>query len=114
MSRVAGLLVFQIASPADRCGDHRDWRARHRLPAICPFESSPTSGGLMSYGADPDRRQSASGASYVIASSRARSRPTCRSEQPTKFELVINLKTAKALGLECRDCFLLRADEVIE
>ena len=60
----------------------------------------------------PTRFGSAGG--YVDAFSRARSPPTCRSQPPTKYELVINLKTAKALGLEVPPTLLARADEVIE
>ena len=67
----------------------------------------------MSYGPDSvDQYRRA--AAMSIASSRARSRPTCRCRQPTKYELVINLKTAKALGLDVPPTLLARADEVIE
>ena len=67
----------------------------------------------MSYGPDfIDQYRRAAATSTAF--SRARSRPTCRCRQPTKFELVINLKTAKALGLDVPPTLLARADEVIE
>ena len=72
-----------------------------------------SAGGLITYGNDRlDLYRRA--ASTPAAFSRAKSRPTCRCRQPTKFELVINLKTAKALGLEVPPSLLARADEVIE
>ena len=85
--------------------------ARHRLPAIYSFRPIVAGGGLISYGPH-SANLSVGRRPTSTASSRVRNRPIFR-VQPTKFELVINLKTAKALGLEYRG-LLARADEVIE
>ena len=87
--------------------------ARHRVPASYQFREFASAGGLMSYGinrTEPIVRL----VSMPAVSSRAKSRPDLPVVQPTKFEFVINLKTAKALGLSIPDNLLALADEVIE
>ena len=86
---------------------------RHRLPSIYAFRVFPASGGLLSYGIDQVeiyRRIAA----YVDRIFRGANPGELPIEGPTKFELAVNLKTAKALGLEVPPSLLARADEVIE
>jgi len=96
---------------------HRDQiialAARHRLPAVYPYRYYAASGGLLSYGseqADVFRRA----ASYVDRILKGTSPGELPVQAPTKYELVINLKTAKALDLEVPPMLIARADEVIE
>ncbi|HYV70133.1 MAG TPA: ABC transporter substrate-binding protein [Pseudolabrys sp.] len=87
--------------------------ARYRLPAIYPFQFFPADGGLVSYGVNiPAQFQQA--AAYVDRILRGAEPSNLPVQQPTKLELVINLKTAKTLGLEIPPTLLALADEVIE
>ena len=87
--------------------------AKHRLPSIYVFRDYPVAGGLMSYGPSfPDMLRRA--ATYVDKILKGAAPADLPVEQPTRFELVINLKTAKALGLVIPQSVMLRADEVIE
>jgi putative tryptophan/tyrosine transport system substrate-binding protein len=87
--------------------------ARYQAPAIYPYRFMAADGGLMSYGIDvPDLyRRAASYVDRIIRGAKPADLPV---QQPTKFELVINLKTAKTLGLDVPMPLLIRVDEVIE
>ena len=107
-----GLIVL----PNDFLFTHRrhvlDLAAKHRLPVIYAWREGAEAGALFSYGVNiaDNYRRAAALVDKILKDARPGDLPV---EQPTKFELVLNLKTAKALGLTIPQSLLLRADEVI-
>jgi putative ABC transport system substrate-binding protein len=101
--------VIRLSGLFDSC----ESAARYRLPSIYPERVFVTNGGLVSYGADRVElyRGAASYIDRILRGERASDLPY---QQPTKYELVINLKTAKALGLTVPQPLQASADEVIE
>ena len=87
--------------------------AKNRLPAVYPWTDGVDAGGLMAYGAHlPDLfRRAATYVDKILKGAKPGDLPV---QEPTKLELIVNLKTSKAIGLTVPESFLLRADELIE
>jgi putative ABC transport system substrate-binding protein len=111
--RPHGLLVMADTVTLGQRKRTADFAASHRIPAIYEQRDFVDVGGLMSYGIDivDHYRRASSFVDRVLKGIKPADLPI---EQPTKFELVINMKTAKALGLTIPQTLLLRADQVIE
>jgi putative ABC transport system substrate-binding protein len=109
----AGLIVTRTSEPIAQRAAIIKAATQYRLPAVYPLRFFVTAGGLIAYGpdtVDPYRRAAA----YVDRILKGEKPADLPVQAPTKYELIINLKTAKALGLEVPPALLARADEVIE
>jgi putative ABC transport system substrate-binding protein len=110
--RVGGVVVLRDSVFFNQRAQIVALAAKSRLPAVYGFKEMAEAGGLMAYGASlpPMFRRAATYVDKILRGAKPADLPV---EQPTKFELVVNLKTAKALGLTIPQSLLLRADEVI-
>ncbi len=108
-----GLIVTVSSTATTQRGLLIKLAARHRLPAVYPYRFFVDAGGLISYGPNllDGYRRSASYVDRILKGEKPGDLPV---QAPTKYELVINLKTAKAMGLTVPEMLLARADEVIE
>src|SRR5262249_61773264 len=106
-------VVWPDTSPFPNRGPPISAAAHHRVPAIYPLRGQAVDGGLVSYGPDTVDlwRRSAAYVDRILRGANPAELPV---QQPTKYELLINLRTAKALGLEIPPSVLARAHEVIE
>jgi putative ABC transport system substrate-binding protein len=115
MMEAGAQLLLNLSSPfmARYAQDIIDLTIRHRLPTMFIFQNYAELGGLMSYGADPVAiyHQVAGYVAKVLRGAKPADLPV---EQPNKFTMAVNLKTAKAMGVELPTSILLRADTVIE
>ena len=111
--RAGALLVLVDLMLVSQREGIADLTAKSRLPAVYGLREHAEAGGLMAYGANrlDSYRRAATYVDKILKGAQPADLPV---EQPTKFELVVNLKTAKAIGIELPTAILLRADEVIE
>jgi len=112
----SALIVGSFSSLGQRRSSQRiiELAARHKIPTMYPNRGYALGGGLMSYSADPMAVSRQLGLDYVARVLKGTKPADLPVQQPTKFELVINLKTAKALGLTIPETLLATADEVIQ
>ena len=111
--RIDGVIIFLDAFLFQQRSQFAALALKHRLPSICQFSQFPEVGGLMSYGSDLNDNFRRSGAfvNKILKGAKPGDIPF---EQPTRYYLVINRKTAKSLGIEINYELLLRADREIE
>ena len=114
-ARQQATALLGLASPIffRQRADLAELAIKHRLPAVVPFRESAEAGLLLGYGASlPGMLRRA--ADYIDKIFKGAKPADLPMEQPTQFELVLNLKTARALGLAMPPALLLRADSVLE